>query len=62
MARPLIVVALAACLAGCGASALTLALKALAIAVDVAREVHDHHLDGGSAECTTPARDAAVDE
>jgi hypothetical protein len=28
-----------------------------------AREVHDHHLDGGGgAVCPTPVRDAAVDE
>jgi len=63
MARPLIVVALAACLAGCGASAWQLALKALEVAVLTAREVHDHHLDGGGgAVCPTPARDAGADE
>lgn len=54
-------VALCLCLAGCGASAWQLALKALEIAVLTAREVHDHHLDGG-AICETPVRDAGVAE
>lgn len=56
MARALILVTLATALAGCGASAWQLALKALEIAVQTAREVHDHHLDGGV--CETPVRDA----
>ena len=60
MARPLIVVALAACLAGCGASAWQLALKALEVAITTAQEVHAHHLDGGV--CPTPAHDAGVVE
>lgn len=52
-------VALALSLAGCGASAWQLALKALEVAIATAREVHDHHLDGG-ALCETPVRDAGV--
>ena len=61
MARAMIVVALSATLCGCGASAVQLALKALEVAISVAREVHDHHLDGG-AVCPTPAHDAGVVE
>lgn len=54
-------VALCLCLAGCGASAWQVAIKALEVAINVAREVHDHHLDGG-AICETPVRDAGVAE
>lgn len=53
-------VALCLCLAGCGASAWQVAIKALEVAINVAREVHDHHLDGGV--CETPVRDAGVAE
>lgn len=60
MARALILVVLSATLCGCGASAVQLALKALEVAINVAREVHDHHLDGGV--CPTPAHDAGVSE
>ena len=63
MTRRNLLLLLALSCTGCGASAITLALKALAVAVDVAREVHDRHLDGGGgAVCPTPARDAGADE
>ena len=61
MARALILVTMAMALAGCGASAWQLALKALEVAVLTAREVHAHHLDGGGV-CETPVRDAGVAE
>jgi hypothetical protein len=61
MARTLTLVALSLSLAGCGASAWQIALKALEVAINTAREVHDHHLDGGTI-CETPVRDAAVVE
>ena len=61
MARALMVLVLSATLCGCGASAVQLALKALEVAISVAREVHDHHLDGGTV-CPTSAHDAGVVE
>ena len=62
MARALTLIALSLSLAGCGSTALQLALKALEVAITTAREVHEHHLDGGV--CETPVRvvDAGVAE
>ena len=60
MARPVALTAFLAVLTGCGPDALRAALKALEVAVMVANEVHQHHLDGG-VECPVVLRDAGVD-